>query len=47
VYGTMQIGDAFLTLSWENVTDAPWLRAAVYPMPDRQFKLGVRWVFED
>lgn len=46
-YGTMQIGDAFLTLSWENLTDAPWLRTAVYPMPDRQFKLGVRWVFED
>lgn len=47
VYGSMQIGDAFLTLSWENVTDAPWLRTAVYPMPDRQFKLGVRWMFAD
>lgn len=47
VYGTMQIGDAFVSLSWENVTDASWLRTAVYPMPDRQFKLGVRWVFQD
>ena len=47
IYGTMQIGDAFLSLSWENVTDASWLQTAVYPMPDRQFKLGVRWVFLD
>jgi hypothetical protein len=47
IYGTMQIGNAFISLSWENVTDVSWLQTAVYPMPDRQFKLGVRWVFLD
>jgi hypothetical protein len=47
VYGTMEIGQAFVTLSWENLTNAATLRTAVYPMPDRQFKLGVRWVFLD
>lgn len=47
VYGTMEIGQAFVTLSWENLANAGTLRTAVYPMPGRQFKLGVRWMFAD
>jgi hypothetical protein len=47
LYGTMEIGKAFVTLSWENLANASTLRAAIYPMPERQFKLGVRWVFLD
>lgn len=47
VYGTMEIGQAFVTLSWENLANAATLRTAVYPMPGRQFKLGVRWMFAD
>jgi hypothetical protein len=47
LYGTMEIGQAFVTLSWENLTNASTLRTAIYPMPGRQFKLGVRWMFAD
>jgi hypothetical protein len=47
LYGTMEIGQAFVTLSWENLANTSTLRTAIYPMPGRQFKLGVRWRFAD
>ncbi len=47
LYGTLEIGQAFVSLSWENLSNSQTLRTAVYPMPGRQFKLGVRWVFLD
>ena len=45
--GVLHIGDAFITVAWENLANAKYLRSYLYPMPERRFKLGVNWVFLD
>jgi len=47
VYGVAKIGDAYLTLIWENPLDLGYFETPIYPMPGRNIKLGVNWVFTD
>ena len=47
LYGIVKLGDAFLTLVWENPFDVNYALSPVYPMPSRNIKLGVNWVFTD
>ncbi len=43
----LKIGDAHLTVSWQNILDASYILSPIYPMPGRFFRLGVNWVFMD
>jgi outer membrane cobalamin receptor len=47
LFGTFSIGDAMITLSWENLLDGGYMTTPVYPMPGREFRLGVQWHFVD
>jgi outer membrane cobalamin receptor len=47
LYGVAKIGDAYLTLIWENPLDVGYFETPIYPMPARNIKLGVNWVFTD
>jgi outer membrane cobalamin receptor len=43
----LKFGDAHLSLSWNNILNAEYILAPVYPMPGRNIRLGVNWVFMD
>jgi outer membrane cobalamin receptor len=43
----LKIGDAHLSLSWNNILNAGYILAPIYPMPGRNVRLGVNWVFMD
>jgi len=43
----LKIGDAHISLSWNNILNAGYLVSPVYPMPGRNIRLGVNWVFMD
>ncbi len=47
LFAILKIGDAYITLSYENLLSANYFITPVYPMPDRIFRLGVNWVFLD
>ncbi|MBN1397605.1 MAG: TonB-dependent receptor, partial [Bacteroidetes bacterium] len=47
LFAILKIGDAHLTVSWQNITDAPYLLSPIYPMQGRFWRLGVNWVFLD
>ncbi len=43
----MEIGNAFISLAWENILNTNYFKMATFPMSDRRFSLGVRWRFFD
>jgi hypothetical protein len=43
----LKIGDAHVSLSFENLLNAKYIMAPVYPMPGRNLRLGVNWIFMD
>jgi len=47
LFTVFQIGDAYVTLAMQNVLDAGYLTVPIYPMPPRQFRIGVNWTFKD
>jgi len=47
LFAILHIGDAFISVTWENLLNANYFITPVYPMPGRNFKLGVNWVFVD
>ncbi|MBI4429152.1 MAG: TonB-dependent receptor plug domain-containing protein [Ignavibacteriales bacterium] len=47
VFAILRIGDAQITLSWENVLNTNYFITPVYPMPGRNFRFGVDWIFID
>jgi len=47
LYGVAKIGDAYLTLVWENPLDVGYFETPIYPRPGRNIKLGVNWFFTD
>ncbi len=46
-YTVLRIGDAYITLSLENLLNANYYITPVYPMPGMTFRLGVNWEFLD
>jgi hypothetical protein len=42
-----RIGDAFLQITWENITNAQTYRVLTYPLPESGVSIGVNWVFFD
>ena len=46
-YVVARIGDAYLTLEWENPMNINTMVIPYYPLMDRNIKLGVNWVFTD
>lgn len=42
-----KLGDAYITLVWENPLKINYVLTSTYPMPTRNIKLGVNWIFED
>ena len=47
LFTVIKLGNAYLTLVWENPVNVNYTLAAFYPMPSRNIKLGVNWVFVD
>jgi hypothetical protein len=47
LFAILKIGDAYITLSYENLLNANYFITPVYPMPDRTFRFGINWVFLD
>ena len=43
----LKIGDAHLSLSWNNILNAGYMLGPIYPMQARTVRLGVNWVFMD
>ena len=43
----LKIGDAHISLSWRNILNASYLLSPIYPMPGRNIRVGVNWVFLD
>ena len=43
----LKISDAQISLSWNNILNAEYILAPIYPMPGRNIRLGVNWVFTD
>jgi outer membrane cobalamin receptor len=43
----LKIGDAHISLSWQNILNAPYILSPIYPMPGRHIRFGVNWVFMD
>jgi outer membrane cobalamin receptor len=43
----LKIGDAHLSLSWNNILNAGYYLSPIYPMPRTNIRLGVNWVFMD
>ncbi|HUL42925.1 MAG TPA: TonB-dependent receptor [Bacteroidota bacterium] len=42
-----QISDATLHFIWENFLDRQYIMTSFYPMPGRQIRFGVTWIFTD
>jgi outer membrane cobalamin receptor len=47
LFAVLKIGDAYITISYENLLNANYYITPIYPMPDRTFRFGVNWVFLD
>jgi outer membrane cobalamin receptor len=47
LFGVFKLGDAYITVGWDNILNSNYLTTRFYPMPNRGFKLGVNWVFVD
>ena len=47
VFVILKIGDAYITLSYENLLNAKYFITPVYPMPDGTLRFGVNWAFLD
>jgi outer membrane cobalamin receptor len=43
----LKIGDAHISLSLNNILNVGYIFAPIYPMPGRNIRLGVNWVFLD
>jgi hypothetical protein len=43
----LKIGDAHISLSWQNILNASYILSPIYPMPGRYIRIGVNWVFLD
>jgi outer membrane cobalamin receptor len=43
----LKIGDAHISLSWRNILNASYILSSIYPMPGRNIRVGVNWVFLD
>jgi outer membrane cobalamin receptor len=46
-YSVARLGDAYLTLVWENPFNVNTIVVPFYPLMSRNIKLGVNWVFTD
>lgn len=42
-----KIGDAYIHVIWENLTNQNYYLTPVYPMPDRTLRFGISWAFLD
>ena len=47
IYGVFHIGDAIVTLAWENILGIDYYITPVHPMLDRSIVLGINWQFLD
>lgn len=47
LFGVFRIGDAFVTLAWENPLDREYMTVYPYPAMGRNIRIGVNWIFLD
>lgn len=47
LFGVFQIGDAFVTLTWENPLDRQFFLVEGYPALGRGVRIGLNWIFLD
>jgi outer membrane cobalamin receptor len=47
LYGVFHIGDAFVTMTWENPFDREFMTVYPYPAMNRNVRIGLNWIFLD
>jgi len=47
LYGVFNVGDAFVTVTWENPLDRQFMTVYPYPAMARNIKVGINWIFLD
>lgn len=47
LFGVFHIGDAFVSLAWENPLGRDYMTAYPYPAMGRNIRVGINWVFLD
>lgn len=47
LFTILNIGSAYISLSWNNILGTKYMQSPVYPMPGRYFRIGVNWTFID
>lgn len=47
LYGVFNVGDAFITITWENPLDRQFMTVYPYPAMGRNIKVGINWIFLD
>jgi len=47
VFAILRIGDAQISLSWDNLLNTSYFISPIHPMPGRNFSFGVDWIFVD
>lgn len=47
LYGVFNVGDAFVTITWENPLDRQFMTVYPYPAMGRNIKVGINWIFLD
>jgi len=47
LFGVFKIGDAFVTLTWQNPLDRQFFTVYGYPTLGRNVRVGLNWIFLD
>ncbi|MBI4417844.1 MAG: TonB-dependent receptor plug domain-containing protein [Ignavibacteriales bacterium] len=47
LFGVFHVGDAFISIAWENPLDRKYMTVYPYPAIGRNVKVGINWVFLD
>jgi hypothetical protein len=47
LFTILKIGDAHISLSWQNILNTLYILSPIYPMSGGYFRIGVNWVFLD
>lgn len=47
LFAVAKIGNAYVSISWDNIFNTTYILAPIYPMAGRHIRIGVNWVFAD
>jgi hypothetical protein len=47
LFTVAKIGNAYVSISWDNIFNTTYVLAPIYPIAGRHFRIGVNWIFMD